>query len=256
MTAWLVIGLAAAAAWKLRTLTISGALCAWVTGGLIWSGGGASGFFLLGAFFLSSVLLEMLFSREKKEKSGETRSGAQVAANGGAAACFFGLALLLPEWSQVLYTGAAASLAFAASDTWASTAGRAVGGRPAFIISRSPAPPGRSGGVTKIGTAFGAAGAVFIAASAWMTGVVSSFEWALFTAGAGFTGQVLDAVLGERFQQLFKLEDGTLTEEPPPDTKSIRVKGWRGWSNTTVNAVSSSITGIAAAAVVLLSSLW
>ncbi len=112
----------ALAGYAARALTRAGALTATTVGTLIvWRTGG-SGLAALGAFFVGSSLISRLApdpGGPLLDAKGATRDPWQVLANGGAAA----LAALLAGSNQAALWSVTGSLAAAAADTWATSAG-------------------------------------------------------------------------------------------------------------------------------------
>ena len=174
-----VLGLATATA--LLPLTVR-------AGWLTWGGAGAAvlvaialvlgegwtGITLLVAFFATSSILTKAGRRrrvpvgETRDHDTEGRRASQVFANGGIAAlcALFGVAGLGPATQYA----AAAALAAAAADTWASEIGMWTGGVTRLLTNWQRVEPGRSGGVSWAGSLAGAAGALLIAtlaSAAW-----------------------------------------------------------------------------------------
>ncbi|MBE3584116.1 MAG: DUF92 domain-containing protein [Limnochordaceae bacterium] len=135
-----------------------------------------------------------------------TRNGWQVWANGGVAVAFALLpavvqhlapwlsfesyplsrlpsltrAFAFPGSPSVLlapvgWAGLTAAIAEATGDTWASEIGRRYGGTPRRLRDWRPVPAGSSGGVTAIGTAAAAAGALLITSASWLF-----WRWGLY----------------------------------------------------------------------------
>jgi uncharacterized protein (TIGR00297 family) len=188
------------AALRAGTLTRSGASAAWVVGTAVLAGTGWKGGGVLAAFFVSSSLVSRSAPAPRGlDPKGERRDARQVLANGGVAAAGALLGLHDPELGLWLLTS---SLAAAAADTWATASGARSPTPPRLVLSGRVVPPGTSGGVTPLGSAGAAAGALMVAA----TGALAAGRLTLFPAAAlvGFGGMVLDSVLGAAAQGRFR----------------------------------------------------
>ena len=160
-----------------------------------WEGGG-----VLAAFFVSSSLVSRWAPAPPGlDPKGERRDHRQVLANGGVAAAGALLGLRNPELGVWLLTSA---LAAAAADTWATAFGARSAAPPRLILGGRVVLPGTSGGITPLGSAGGAAGAILVAA----VGAIPAGVPALFPVAAlvGFGGMVLDSVLGAAAQGRFR----------------------------------------------------
>ena len=189
-------------AYRAATLTRSGAVAAWLVGtaalvGTGWQGGG-----ILAAFFVSSNLVSRGAPRPSGvDPKGERRDHRQVLANGGVAAAAALLGLREPPLGLWLLTS---SLAAAAADTWATAFGARSAAAPRLILGGTPVPPGTSGGVTALGSAGAAAGAMLVSG----VGALSAGIPALFPIAAliGFAGMALDSALGAAAQGRFRCD--------------------------------------------------
>ena len=133
------------------------------------------------------------------------RGARQVLANGGV----FAFCALLGALSGDARWGVAAvgALAAAAADTWATEIGLLLGGAPRSLLRGVRVPPGTSGGVTWIGSAGGATGALFVALLAvWLVPGLRSGDattvarLTLGFAAAGVLGGLSDSILGATLQ--------------------------------------------------------
>jgi uncharacterized protein (TIGR00297 family) len=191
---------AAALAWRAGTLSGSGALAAWLVGTLVLHGTGWEGGGVLAAFFVSSSLVSRgAPAPPGLDPKGERRDHRQVLANGGVAAAGALLGLRDPGLGVWLLTSA---LAAAAADTWATAFGARSGVPPRLILDGSVVPAGTSGGVTPLGSAGAAAGAMLVAAA----GAIAAGMPALLPVAAlvGFGGMALDSALGAAAQGRFR----------------------------------------------------
>jgi uncharacterized membrane protein len=150
-------------AWRAGTLTLSGAAAAGKLGTLVLYGTGWNGGAVLAAFFISSNLVSRVGPQGalvQLDPKSDRRELWQVYANGGVAAAG---ALAAPgELGIWLVT---ATLAAAAADTWATSLGTRSGTAPRLLGFGRTVPPGTSGGMTLIGSAGGAMGALIVSAT-------------------------------------------------------------------------------------------
>ncbi len=226
------------------TLSASGMLAATVVGTLVLYGSGWEGGGVLAAFFVSSSLISRSAPRPTGvDPKGERRDAAQVVANGGVAA----LAALAgrgdPALGLWLVTSA---LAAAAADTWATSFGARSTRPPRLLLGGDLVPAGTSGGVTSLGTAGGAAGAVAIAAAgAWASGTVTLLPAASLI---GFGGMLLDSALGAAAQGRFRCPSCAERSEwriHRCGRRTVHEGGVAWLSNDGVNLVASTVAGAA-----------
>src|SRR2546422_8154673 len=123
-------------------------------GGAVTWGLGWPGLARLAGFFLSGSLLTQWTGG-----TGGRRNARQVLANGGVGA----VAALAGSWPA-----AAGAIAAAAADTWATEIGSFSPVPPRLVTTWERVTRGASGGFTALGTAGGVAGAVAIAALAFV----------------------------------------------------------------------------------------
>ena len=171
---WLQLGLGlflatgiALLAYRLHSLSRSGAAAAALLGAVIFGLGGLPWAALLLTFFGSSSWLSHLFKRQKsgveeKFSKGHTRDAQQVLANGGIAGAMVILQALFPQSAWPWLAGAAA-LAAANADTWATELGVLSPVEPRLILSGKKVERGTSGGVSLAGIAAALAGAFSVA---------------------------------------------------------------------------------------------
>jgi uncharacterized protein (TIGR00297 family) len=182
-----------------RTLTRTGALCAFLVGTATFGGLGIPGATVLLTFFLSSIALSRLGKSRKKllvdvGKQGE-RDGLQVLANGGIAAlCALAALTGNAHWAAAF----AGAFAAATADTWGTEIGTLAGAQPRSLFTGKPIACGLSGGVTHIGTLAEIAGALLIALAATAVGI----RGFLAIAAGGCCGAFLDSLLGATVQSL------------------------------------------------------
>jgi uncharacterized membrane protein len=181
-------GAVALLAWRTGSLSGGGAAAGWLVGSLVLVGTGWAGGAVLAAFFVSSSAVGR----------GERRDQRQVVANGGPAALGALLGLQHPVLGLWIVTG---SLAGAAADTWATAIGTRSRTPPRNFLLGRRVYPGTSGGMTPLGCAGAAAGALLVAA----TGAAVGSAPALLPLGTmvGFVGMLADSALGFAWQGRF-----------------------------------------------------
>lgn len=241
---------AAFAAWRARTLTPSGALAAWTVGVLVLRGTGWQGGAVLAAFFVSSNLVSRVRPRAAPpglDPKSDRRDHWQVYANGGAAALGAGLGLLDNALGIWLVT---AILAAAAADTCATSIGSRSRVLPRLPWSGRSVPAGSNGGMTLLGTAGGAAGALMVAG----TGATAADMPLLLPIGTliGFLGMVADSTLGALLQGRFHCPACDAASEwrvHRCGAATLREGGLAWLNNDGVNFVATALAGCAAAAV-------
>jgi len=245
-------------AFRVGSLSRSGAWGALLTGTLIFGLGGWQWAVLLVGFFVSSSLLTRLFGRRKaaldeKFEKGGRRDLAQVLANGGVAAAFAALHFVLPDAAWT-WSAFAASLAAVNADTWATELGVLDPSRPRLITNGRPVERGTSGGVSAFGLLAASGGAAFIAGLATLfppAGLPGSLlGFALLTL-AGLTGALVDSLLGATLQAIYHCPRcAKETEKHPLHTcgsATERLRGLRWLNNDLVNlscALSAALIGI------------
>jgi len=228
-------------AWRVKTLTVGGAVAATLVGVAVLSGTGWGGGIVLGTFFITSTAISHGFPSEENTHTfgGAQRNAWQVAANGGAAAVggLIGMAHAGLGWWVVT-----ASLAGAAADTWATEVGKSSGGTPRNLLTGEPVPPGTSGGITMAGSLAGAAGAGFIGLVA---GTVTG--WPLLAAAGvviGFGSMMADSALGAGWQVRYACSTCHVECEDAWHRCGAAARYLRGipWlNNDMVNAVTTAI---------------
>ena len=246
----------AAAAYRARSLSRSGAWGALLEGTIIFGLGGWRWAVLLLAFFISSSALTRSFAKRKaslneKFDKGGTRDIGQVLANGGVASIFAGLHFFLPQagWTWLAF---AASLAAVNADTWATELGVLNPSMPRLISSGKPVERGTSGGISVFGTLAALGGAALIAALAGAVRPAGSF-WAVVGIASlgGLVGSLFDSLLGATVQAIYFCPHcGKETEKHPLHTcgtVTVQVRGWKWLNNDMVNlfcSVAGAVVGL------------
>jgi uncharacterized protein (TIGR00297 family) len=206
--------LAAYAAYRLKALDRSGALAAFLLGALVFGLGGLPWAVVLLTFFITSSGLSRLFKQRKKKteekfsKGGTLRDAGQVAANGGVAGLTVLLGVILPA-SPYPWVMFAAALAAANADTWATELGVLSRAWPRSMSTWQRVAPGTSGGISLVGTLAAFTGSLLIAMVAFLfwpgeeLTVGTRFLYAFFILIAGFTGSLVDSLLGATLHGIF-----------------------------------------------------
>ncbi len=232
-------------AWRMRALTASGAVAAFVVGGCIFCFGGIEAAVILITFFVSGSLLSKL-NPQTNQTSG--RDWKQVLSNGLAPVIGVLLTTFLPIIREQATMFFLASLATATADTWATEIGTRYG-KPVFnIFSFRPMQKGLSGGVSVVGLLASILGAMFIAALPllpfWqgqkMCGLVLVNIFPV-VAIAGVIGALIDSILGATLQAKYE-KDGIYIEENL--LGSVRVSGFGMVDNNMVNLISTLWGGL------------
>lgn len=164
------------------------------------------GAYLISWFGLTSALSRLGRARKARHvhgivAKGGARDALQVLANGGV----FALGALL-SWAlvgpalTVVAVAAAASLAAAGADTWATEGGTWAAARAWSLRSWRWVPAGTSGAISAPGTMAMVVGGVVWSWAAVQLGVVPSSAWYAVALG-GVAGASLDTVLGATAQQ-------------------------------------------------------
>ncbi len=238
-------------AWRLGSLSVSGALAAVVTGGLIFGLGGFPWALLLMTFFISSSGLTRAFRKrkiglEEKYSKGGKRDWGQVLANGGLGALLV-IGYYIPPHHDWLWLAFAGAMAAVNADTWSTELGVLSPVMPRLITSGKQVESGTSGGITLVGTMAAWGGALLIGLAAAF--FPASLNWAarlgIIVVG-GLIGSLFDSVLGATIQAIYwcpscKKE----TERHPVHTcgsPTNQIRGWRWVNNDLVN-FSCSVMG-------------
>ena len=200
-------GCVAAVSSRLHALTRSGAWAAVAAGTVLFAGGGWPFVAVVGAFFVTASALTHLEphsgggSNRSRDRAG--RRWDQVAANGGVAALAAGVHGLT-AW-PLAFAAAAGAIAAATADTWGTELGRWSPSPPRLVTTWAVVRHGRSGGITPLGTAGTAAGALLIGGIAAAIGGAQNPVGVFFAvAAAGFTGAFFDSVLGATIEDRWR----------------------------------------------------
>jgi len=233
------------AAYRLRSLSRSGAIAATIVGTIIFGIGGWQWAVLLLAFFISSSALTRGFTKRKtglneKYSKGSQRDAAQVFGNGGLSAMFAALHFSFPD-SPLVWLAFAASLAAVNADTWATELGVLDPNPPRMITKLGKVvEKGTSGGISVVGSLAALSGAGLIGL---LTAIVmpshDSVVVGLLVTLAGFLGSLFDSLLGATVQAIYFCSTcGKETERYPLHTCGTQTslkRGWKWLDNDMVN---------------------
>ncbi len=241
--------MAALAARRMRALSRTGAIAAFLIGTAAVAAGWSWAALLI-AYFVAATSLSKLGEGEKAKRigsivdKGDERDATQVIANGGV----FAIAAIaeLVTQSAVWYAIGIGALAASAADTWATEVGTLAGGEPVSIISGRRVPAGTSGGITLTGSLAGVAGSLFVALGTALA------QWPVtFTAVAlgGIAGALSDSLLGATLQSrrwCDACEKATerLVHDCGNRTRRIGGAGWL--DNDAINAACSVVGALVA----------
>lgn len=247
----------AGAAYRLKSLSVSGFITALVMGtlmyglgGLVWSG-------TLIAFFISSSLLSKFKQRRKEtiessyEKSGRRDAG-QVLANGGLGLVLCILNAISPaEGWFILFIGVMATVN---ADTWATEIGSLSKAEPRSILTGRKVPKGTSGGVSTLGTCATIGGGLFIGIAAELLlggeseSLIVGARLIIIAGIAGWAGSLTDSLLGAKWQVMYECSEcrRQIEKQNHCGTKSLQVRGYHWMGNDIVNASSSFVGGVVA----------
>jgi len=220
-----------------KWLTRGGAAGALAVGAAVAWGLGWRGLILLLAFFVSGSVLTQVAGG-----TGGQRNLRQVLANGGVAAA----AALWGRW-----TVAAAAVAAATADTWATEIGAFSPTAPRLLTTGRPVPKGTSGAISMLGTVGGVVGAGAMAGLAWGLGPRAAGPGSAAVVGsAGVVGMLVDSLLGATVQGVYECPQCAARSERR-DTVChgpVRlIRGWRWLDNDAVN-LAATLAGAAVGA--------
>jgi uncharacterized protein (TIGR00297 family) len=196
--ALIVNTVAATGGWMLRTVRLSGMVVGWAIGVAVFASLGIGGWSLLFLTFLTATVTSRLGLKRKAllgiaEEHGGQRGGGNAFANTGVAAVAAAAAIATPFHDAALVAFVAA-LATGGGDTAASEIGKAWGGKTYLPFTLSEVRPGTPGAVSLEGTATGIFGALALAASGALLGLIPAWTvWAV-VAGA-IAGSIVESAL-------------------------------------------------------------
>ena len=239
-------------AWMAGSLSVSGAVAAAVSGGLIFGIGGLPWAALLLTFFITSSALSKAFKTRKaklgeKFAKGSQRDWAQVMANDGLGTLLVLVLLVYPEntFVWIAYAGAMATVN---ADTWATELGVLNPKPPRLITNGQIVEAGTSGGISLLGTlaTLGGAALVGVVGAAFSLGAEA---WTLLLAATlgGVCGSLFDSLLGATVQAIYYCANCDKETERSPShscgTQTTQIRGWRWLNNDLVNFLASAVGG-------------
>ena len=243
---FVLASIVASLAYRLRSLSMSGAVAATLVGTVIFGVGGLEWAILLLIFFVTSSGLSRLFKSQKRDldekfSKGHERDAGQVLGNGGMPTFFAALHAFFPD-SILPWIGFAASLAAVNADTWATELGVLNPSPPRMITNPAKrVEKGTSGGVSLFGTSASLFGAAIIALPAVLlapAGMLTTVHFFLITL-AGLAGSLFDSLLGATVQAIYLCPtDKKETEKHPLHTcgtETVHIRGWKWLNNDGVN---------------------
>jgi len=253
LIAFILSGTISLIAFQMRALSLSGAIAACVSGGVIFGFGGLPWAVLLLTFFISSSLLSKLVSRSdrrlsRKYSKGSRRDWAQVFANDGLGMilAIFNYCYPGQTWLFVAFAGSMASVN---ADTWATEIGALSPSPPRLIHNGKQVEAGTSGGVSLVGSLGGFCGAALIGLVSIPFALSRGLDVFVFVGivvVGGLFGMVIDSLLGATLQAgYFCPHCEEKTEQHPIHTcgeKTYKIRGWRLMNNDLVNLLSAFVS--------------
>ncbi|PYV07910.1 MAG: hypothetical protein DMG23_14960 [Acidobacteria bacterium] len=196
--------LVALLAWRLKTVTRSGAATGYLIGVAVYLGYGYRTFSILISFFLLGSFATLIgygtkASRGIAEAGGGARTWREALANGLAGA-FFSVLIVTTHQEGAFLAAMVAAFAEAAGDTASSEIGKWLSDRAYLITTFQPVRAGENGGVTLAGTAAGIVASGAVVALGYALGLVGKGGAAL-AVGAAFAGNLLDSLLGATIER-------------------------------------------------------
>jgi len=253
-------------AYRRGALAPSGVAGAIIVGTLIFGLGSWVWGFTLITFFISSSTLSHYRDAEKKRLAekfakGHRRDLGQTLANGGAGAL---IALTFALWGEpALFAAFLGAMATVNADTWATELGVLSPSPPRLITNGRVVEAGTSGGVSWLGVAASAAGALSIGLAALVFSLIGEllgsggdpwrYGWTLAAALAGgLVGSLVDSLLGASVQVMYFCP--TCAKETEKRIHSCGTatqyrRGWRWLDNDLVNFLSSLVGALTATGV-------
>ncbi|MDW8004593.1 MAG: DUF92 domain-containing protein [Thermofilaceae archaeon] len=208
VTPIVLVGVAAAIAWKFKALDLGGLATALLLAFILMFTS-LPVLYIMMAFFFSSSILTFLGYKSKESKGAAERKGGrrtvQVLCSGGVPAALTLVSVVIPsEYKPAVILAAISSIAYANADTWAAELGTLSKKDPILLINpRIRVPPGVSGGITLLGE-FGALTGSALIALLYLVVTNGYRSIPIGPAGLifllGWLGEILDALLGAILQ--------------------------------------------------------
>jgi uncharacterized protein (TIGR00297 family) len=257
-------GVIAVIAYRVHSLSLSGAVAAIGVGTILYMSGSIAWFGTLILFFITSSGLSRWRKRDKQQtdtiyEKGSRRDAGQVIANGGLAALLsIGYIVLPHEAWWYAFVGVMATVT---ADTWATEIGSLSRLDPWSILSLKRVPRGTSGGISLLGSLAAAVGATVIGGAAVGLLVLDEYVLPSLYTGtillaadtkviwiallSGFLGAMTDSVLGATVQHMRRCSMcGKEVEHTYHcGVPAVHFRGWSWMNNDTVNVISSCVGG-------------
>ena len=221
--------------YRLRSVSLSGAVGGFLIGILIFGSGGWALISPLVFFFVSSSILS-----KTKDKKDSRRDLLQILAN-GAVPAFLALTYFFFSYELALFAYFGA-LAAATADTWATEIGYFSKKDPMLLIGFKRVKKGESGAISLIGTIGTIAGGLGIAL---ISQTVHDSKLAIFfITAAGIMGSFVDSFFGQFIQAKYQCNiSGEIVEEKYNlNEKTILLNGVEWIDNNFVN-LANTLTG-------------
>ena len=246
----MALGLAfaiAAAAWRARSLSTSGAMAAMVIGAIALRAGWPWGAFLM-VWFVWATLGSRLGRARKDARTagviekGVQRDASQVMANGGIFALAAAVTLSTGDPATETALWGAAALTAAGADTMATEIGTLIGGTPRSVRTGRTVPAGTSGAVSVAGSA------AMLGSTLVLTAVAIAFELVPAAGGwivavAALFGASVDTLVGALLQSQRwcpSCESATEQRRHSCGTETRHQGGCRWLGNDAVNFVCTA----------------
>ncbi len=263
MIGFLIAFILAYGSYKFNALSRSGAMGMIIVGTIVFGLGGLIFAVPLIFFFISSSLISLIITPSKRQamitfdKTGP-RDIWQVLANGGVGAVCVILYFITGE--SIWFFPYLAALCEATSDTWATELGTLSKRYPVSITTLKRVEPGRSGGVTVLGTLAAVAGSLATMLSGYSAIAVEfglqqyQFKFWLAAVNAGIAGAILDSMLGGSIQAMYRCNvcERIIERKQHCGAPTNHISGWRFVNNDIVNFISTLFAAAVVAVIFVL----
>ena len=199
-----IIILAAILSYALKKIDFYGAFTGAILAMIIWFGGRLDSLFSLFLFFIfgsfATSWKKDLKSQYKLVQENDAKRGiSNVLANAGIAGILSIVALIKPDYQNLIILMIIAGFATACSDTLSSELGNVYGKKFFNILTLKPSTRGLDGTISIPGLWFGIIGSLLIALGTFP--FHNDYKRMLIITVSGFSGNILDSVLGATLQQ-------------------------------------------------------
>lgn len=220
-------------AWRLKWLTLGGSIAAFLMA-VAFHFSGLESFLLPLWLLVGGTLVSKLNSKEQSEG----RNAIQVLANGGIGViCLLASQVINGYLNQIIcYAAYVISFCISICDTFSSETGKYVKGKTWDILTFERVGTGLSGGISLSGTIGGLVG-LFPAALILGYQFNIDINSLVLILGLGFTGMLLDSILGSLLQAKYKDASANISENPQEGY--VLYKGYRWCTNDVVNLISN-----------------